>query len=400
VASLHRDPRGKSPFWYVAFTLPNGRRTFRSTKERARNRAWEIALKWEKAAKLGRRGELTEAQSRKILNDILESAGQGPMNLQTVDQFFSSWIESKQISKAKGTARRYADVIRPFLAQLDPQKRRGALNGLSPADVQRFRDSELRTGLANKTANFSLKVLRNVFNAARRQGLILTNPAEAIDSLPDNSIERGVFTLDELRALLREADEQWRGVILLGYSAGLRLSDAAKLRWSNVELAESVPLLRFYPQKTSGSGAKRRPLQVPILPDLERYLQDLPVRSRDPSAPLFPMLWRKKAEGRSGLSNTFTRLIAAAGIDNPILRKAQGSKGRAVHRLSFHSLRHTFISIMANAGISKELRMKLVGHTSNAHDRYTHIETQTLRAALEGFPSLEIGIKTRPNPKC
>src|SRR4029077_6148424 len=148
---------------------------------------------------------------------------------------------------------------------------------------------------------FSLKGLRNVFNAARRQGLILTNPAEAIDSLPDNSIERGVFTLDELRVLLREADEQWCGVILLGYSAGLRLSDAAKLRWSNVELAESVPLLRFYPQKTSGSGEKRRPLQVPILPDFEKYLQDLPVRSRDPNAPLIPILCRKKAEGRSGL---------------------------------------------------------------------------------------------------
>ena len=111
MASLHRDPRSKSPFWYVAFTLPNGRRTFRSTKERARNQAWEIALKWEKAAKLGRRGELTEAQARKILNDILESTGQGPMNLQSVDQFFSSWIESKQVSKAKGTARRYVDVI-------------------------------------------------------------------------------------------------------------------------------------------------------------------------------------------------------------------------------------------------------------------------------------------------
>ena len=191
-----------------------------------------------------------------------------------------------------------------------------------------------------------------------------------------------------MRALLREASEEWRGIILLGYSAGLRLGDAARLRWSEVELAEPVPVLRFYPQKTSSSGAKRRPLEIPILPDLEKYLQQLPVRSRNPEAPLLPGLARKKVGGRTGLSNTFTRLITAAGINNPVLSKGKGAKGRAVYRLSFHSLRHTFISTMANVGISKEMRMKLAGHTSSAHDRYTHLEIQTLRSALKDFPSL------------
>ena len=173
------------------------------------------------------------------------------------------------------------------------------------------------------------------------EGLILTNPAEAVDALPDNSIERGVFTLDQMRALLREADTEWRGVILLGYSAGLRLGDAARLRWSNVELVEPVPLLRFHPQKTSRAGAKRCPLQVPILPDLEKYLQELPVTSRDPEAPLFPKLARKKVEGRTGLSNTFTRLIDSAGIDNPVLASGR-PKGRAVRQLSFHFLASHF----------------------------------------------------------
>jgi hypothetical protein len=112
MASLHRDPRGKSPFWYVAFTLPNGRRTFRSTKERVRNRAWEIAFKWEKAAKLGRRGELTEVQARKVLNDILENAGIEAMKLQSVEVFFMDWLASKEAAKAKGTARRYRDAPR------------------------------------------------------------------------------------------------------------------------------------------------------------------------------------------------------------------------------------------------------------------------------------------------
>lgn len=43
---------------------------------------------------------------------------------------------------------------------------------------------------------------------------------------------------------------------------------------------------------------------------------------------------------------------------------------------------------MANKGVDKEIRKKLAGHTTDAHDRYTHLELETLRAALKGFPSV------------
>lgn len=388
MASLHKDPRGHSPFWYAAFTLADGRRAFRSTKSRDRKEAAEIARQWEKAADLGRGGSLTEVQARRVLDAILESAGQGRMNLQSVEDFFTGWIASKQASKAKGTARRYQDVLTPFLAHLGAAKRKGPLAGLTPRDVETFRDGELKAGLANGTANFSLKVIRTVLNSARRQGLVLTNAAEAVEVLPANTAERGTLTPEELRSLLAVVDDEWRGVILFGYAAGLRLGDAARLRWSNVELAGNVPLLRFHPQKTSRAGAKRKPLEVPIVPDLEAYLLALPTPSGQSDAPLFPKLSRKTVEGRIGLSNTFTALLTKAGIDNEPLSKGRGEKGRTVWRLSFHSLRHSFVTQLANAGVAKEIRMKLAGHTSNAHDRYTHLEAQTLRAALKDFPSL------------
>ena len=50
MASLHRDPRGRSPFWYVAYTLPDGRRAFKSTGERDRKKADEIRRALEKAS--------------------------------------------------------------------------------------------------------------------------------------------------------------------------------------------------------------------------------------------------------------------------------------------------------------------------------------------------------------
>jgi hypothetical protein len=45
-----------------------------------------------------------------------------------------------------------------------------------------------------------------------------------------------------------------------------------------------------------------------------------------------------------------------AGIDDGVARKKDGKLGRNVSRLSFHSLRHSFNSAMANADVPLEIR--------------------------------------------
>lgn len=385
MASLHKDPRGKSPYFYAAFRLPDGRRAFRSTKERDRKRAAEVARQWEKAADLGRSGRLSEAQARKVLDAILENAGHGPMDRTSTEEFLTRWIASKETTKAAGTARRYKDTVDVFLRQLGARARL-PLASLTARDVETLRDAELRAGKSAKTANMAVKTLRNVLNVARRQGLLANSPADAVDLLPERSAERGTFSREELAALLAAADVEWRGMILLGSYAGLRLGDAARLTWANVDFGRK--LIRFQPQKARNS--RRRELETPLLPDMEKFLLALPAPPRKAAAdaPLFPTLSRKKGTGANGLSNTFSRLIATAGIENaPASARATG-KGRTVYRLGFHSLRHTFVSMMANAGVPKELRMKIVGHTSSVHDRYTHFEAETLRAALRDLPGV------------
>jgi integrase len=52
----------------------------------------------------------------------------------------------------------------------------------------------------------------------------------------------------------------------------------------------------------------------------------------------------------------FKRLMERAGIDDGVARKKDGKLGRNVSRLSFHSLRHSFNSAMANADVPLEIR--------------------------------------------
>jgi integrase len=77
-----------------------------------------------------------------------------------------------------------------------------------------------------------------------------------------------------------------------------------------------------------------------------------------------------------------------AGITERIVA-ADGGKGRCRSSKGFHSLRHTFVSTLANQGVASEIRQKLVGHSDyGVHKRYTRHELQVFRDAIARFPSI------------
>ena len=108
-------------------------------------------------------------------------------------------------------------------------------------------------------------------------------------------------------------------------------------------------------------------------------------REASAKAPVFPTL-----AGKSGLSMQFKRIMEHAGIRGRLLREANGA-GRSRSSLTFHSLRYSFNSALANAGVSQEIRQKLTGHASaEMNQHYTHHEIETLRAAVGKLPALDI----------
>jgi integrase len=317
-----------------------------------------------------------------VLSEIHERANGERVNFASLADYMDRWLASKGLTAAKSTARRYSDVVKAFLARVGTKAAR-SLSGVTARDVEAFRDAELKAGKSNKTANMAVKTLRIPFNLARRQGLIISNPAEAVDMLPENSVVRETFTREQIAELLKVADVEWRGMILLGACHGLRIGDAARLSWGNVDMERRS--IRFYPQKDRKAG-KRTELEIPLHADVEDYLLSLPLRGNQTNAPLFPTLSQKKGTGDKGLCNTFGRLIEQAGIHREAGNDVKG-KGRRVFTLGFHSFRHTAISELANSGVTRERRMRLSGHKSAVHEKYTHHELETLRGEVERVPS-------------
>jgi integrase len=174
-------------------------------------------------------------------------------------------------------------------------------------------------------------------------------------------------------------------MILAGYYTGARLIDLARLKWSNVDLVERT--ISFTQKKSEARGSKAD-VRIPIHSTLEEHLLSLPAPD-EMNAPIFPRLYNKPGTGKSGLSMAFKRIMERAGIDPGVLRERRGEKGRSLSALSFHSLRHSFNSAMANAGVPQELRQKLTGHASaEINSGYTHHELETIRRAIAVIPGL------------
>ena len=374
--------RKQSPYYFACFAGSDGRRVKKSTKQTDRGKAWSVCLEWARAADLARRGFLTEAQARKVVSEIIERAGGQPLSFHTAEQWLQNWTTGKSQTKAEKTAVRYQQVVRDFLAHLG---KRAKLNitQISVQDLQSFRNTELASGKSARTCNLALTIVGSAFNAARRQGFILTNPAEAIEALPENGTEKDTFRSDQIVALVDAATGDWKSAILFGFYTGARLLDVADMRWKSVNL--SAKIIRFVPRKT------QKHVTIPMHPELERIVNELP-SLRDGVAFLFPALATKATKGGSGgehgLSNTFKGIMRKAKIVGSISHPRHG-KGRATSSLSFHSLRHSFNSAMANAGVPQEIRQKLTGHsTAEMNKIYTHHELESLRTAISVIPSV------------
>ncbi len=375
MASVHRRPA--TPYWHAAFRGPDSRLILRSTKQTDRAKALAVALEFERAVKLAMRGELVEAQAREVLKGIMARADTGD-TIQTVSiaDYFRQWLGSKEARKAESTALRYKGVVEPFLESLGPRTKK-PLTSLTGRDVDRFLDARLKAGAAAGTAILEVKTIRTALNAARRKGLITTNPAEAVELPEADTVERGTFTPAEVKMLVDAAEDEWKTLILLAYYTGARLSDCCRMAWEDVDLAGGA--LRYTSQKT---GHK---LTVPLHPELQAHLESI-AGTDHPSPFIMPHKAGMKTSGRRGLSESFKRIAGRAGLD---VQTVKGSGNRKVSKRSFHALRHSFTSALANAGVAPELRMKLTGHKSESvHAGYTHHELETLRAAVGKLPAI------------
>lgn len=399
MASIRRMK--KSRYWIATFRDKNGRSLTRSTKipyggddkeeqSQNRKRAKKIAEEYED---LARGFAINEAAVRKSALELANIARELRVESISIKEFFEDYISSKKaLGKRPTTIDRYSGVVKRLFEAIGDNVDK-PIESLEARDIETFIAYRANQGCTSKTILNDLKNLNPAFTRAIRYGSLSFNPIAAVDVESSDSMPHLPFKPQEIFAMLdalKNSDlglgtdpGDWMVVIALGYFTGMRLGDCANRLWDEIDL--KVSQIKYVAQKTKGRSSLKL-IEVPIHPDLKDILIGL---KRPMNGHLTPsMRDTEEHRDRSWLSKQFMRIMEAAKVDsmptkNPV-------SGRLFNQRSFHSLRATCNSAMANAGVSQELRMILVGHASkHVNSGYTHFDPEVVAGAISSIPRLE-----------
>jgi len=232
-------------------------------------------------------------------------------------------------------------------------------------------------GVSSRTINLSLSTMRVAVNYAYDREELERNPFRKIKQATETPKEKGVLTFAERARLLnsKSTDPQAafcpysRLAVLLGLLCGMRLGEVRSLMWGDIDNG----LIRLTHNFVFMEGLKKpkrgRTRTVPYPAIVEKAIEEVREitmhRAPDnfvfnslkcPGTPMYEIFFR----------NALRRELVAIGIS------ASEQKER---NISFHSLRHSFITLGRLDGISDLEIQAIAGHsTRRMMEHYSHAE--------------------------
>ncbi|GMO41206.1 MAG: hypothetical protein Pg6C_01970 [Treponemataceae bacterium] len=232
-----------------------------------------------------------------------------------------------------------SDDIKKYIADLNENRRASASSMNLAISAVRF---------------FYGRVLgRNIVNEQRRPMQNKQLPAV----LAKNEIKRMLENLENAKHRL---------LIMLVYSAGLRVSEAVKLRREDIDFERKTLFIR------SAKGCKDR--YVMLSDVAARALREY-LKQTICSAWLFPGQPAENHLSTRSAQKVFDQSLAKAGVNKDI---------------SIHGLRHSFATHLLEGGTDVRYIQKLLGHTSvRTTERYTHVAAGKVLSIVSPLDTLD-----------
>jgi len=383
MAWIYKQPG--SEYWWLGFRM-NGRQYRRSTKTSDRAKAEQELEKILAIDHAHKAGSLTDEFVALLTRKVSTS--------DTLRGYIKQWLaECKDLSES--TLKKYRAIPEEFCTYLNATDTAPLLRDIQPDTVGAFL-REKRATTTTATAKHVRRVLSAFFNYAVDNRALSVSPVPSSRSLKltkDSDSVRRAFTLAELKTLFDKCPSDfWRYMVLAGFYCGQRMGDLICLRWGAVDFEQHQ--IRLVQSKTGKSIA------VPLRAELGAFLLKLKDKAGTvkPADPIWPVeAERYEKYGAGSFSNEFyDEVLLPAGLVTP--RKASHHKKktaatngrRKVNSVSFHCLRHTFVSLLKISGASQATAKELAGHSSDAiSDLYTHIPEAELNRAITQLPDIQ-----------
>lgn len=287
----------------------------------------------------------------------------------TFSQLAPDYLAYSKANKLSHVVERYYlnGTLVPFFGDM-------RLDKITPFEIERYKQKRLKDGLKKSSINREVGLLKSMLRTAMEWELTSRNAAREakLFKLDEPSLER-VLSYEEEGKLLAACEEpelrcrapHLRSVISIALYTGLRRGEMLRLRWVDIDFPQNVLIVR---KSKTKSGRGRR---VNLNSALRQMLASL--FEAEHGEWVFPSPKRFQTPGEAqrhmgDVKNAFRRAVRLSGIA-PI---------------TFHQLRHTFCSRLADAGVPMPVIQDLAGHASiTMTRRYTHPADELKQKAVE-----------------
>ena len=317
------------------------------------------------------RGVTPKARAMAIIDAVLPEKARG-LPVGEMSSFYARRLEEERCVIAEKERKGRVKLLGVLAEWLRENSTVRTVDGITPEVAWQFTVALGRSGAKARTVNNKIGLLSAAWKTFVRSGFAERNPWGEARMVRNREEEKSgrAFTdeeVDRILAACREVGCEWEGVATVALYTGLRLHDIESLRWSEVDVAAGEIVKA--PSKTKRRGIVVR---VPLHERLAAMLEVARANAASGEEFVFPFRASHFSSGGWRRDNdvAFREVLRMAGIEE---------KGR--ERLTFHSLRHTFVTRLAEAGVAEDVRMRLAGHTNAAtHAIYTHGDARAREA--------------------
>jgi integrase len=277
------------------------------------------------------------------------------------------------------TSKSYKSMIEKHLRPAFGDIRTDQLTHKVLSGWERLKSEDIAQGeLSRKSYNNLLNLLKSILSWARHpaQCYMAHDPLSGLKPLPLERVERDFLQPREIQELLGAAEPPDDTLIKVALYSGLRRGELFALQWGDVEWGEDGSGGKLHIRRATYQGRISSPkthhsvrsVDVPqfvmdelsVFREMRQPKEEGYIFRTDSGTPIDPDNWSKR-------------------IFHPLLERA------GLRKLGLHTLRHTYASILINAGESIKYVSNQLGHASIqiTADLYGHLFDETGKAAME-----------------
>ncbi len=328
---------------------------------------WDYWVAWQEA---GRRRRKRAGRDLRVAGELLKGLEANVIKKESLNivedtkRSFADFVDKDWAPRClphmtERTAERWRSILRihlkPFFA--------GPLRLISVSRVEHYVSKRAQAGAAPATIHGEVRVLSHILRRAVSWEFLARNPlvdGQGASRLKPIKLPRGrtrFLSHDEIHRLLVEArrcrSPYVRPFLIVALNTGMRRGEILSLTRKSVDWERRTAFLEH-----TKNGESR---MVHLNAEAFAALKSLPVRI---DGKLFPF---KEP-------NIISHDVAA------VLKRAK------IEGATLHSLRHTFASYHAMAGMNQRGLMGLLGHKdSRMTTRYSHLSEEFLKEAVENL---------------